>query len=412
MNFKKKLPKKTKIAVNLITSFLMCGGSFNSASASDLKSEVSNVVNVKSNTNDDILKKDVSKDEIKDLSAPKDSKNVSNSNESNDDFSNPENFDDSGKKVSIFSKYNPFSNSIKLLKKASKFIPNPTKMLKKFAHGVLFWGYSEDFARLDSLKSIFDIEDVTLPLDIGGEKPLNLYGHVFAPKNGKYDTVCICFGSDMSTSSLMVTEDSCRNILYVCIDYPGFGKSEYTYLDKDVMLKFDDTVYDYVCNRYSDKKLISLGFSLGGFGASYMAQKEKISEIYLVSPVYVGCIMGQSLSDNLFGFDLNFIENLENANHKCKVHITSGDMTDFLSLYHSLIYYYYYELDSSLDDNEKIKQCISLLGKNKNLDLSYEIYKLYNHWNIREKAIKEISEKLLPLKVAINESCAEKQVGK
>ena len=349
------------------------------------------VTHAEENTKSDISILDDSKSELSHIEQDEEPKNKPQS---------PENFKNDKDEEIISNKNNPFSFILKVLNKMFHNIKNLSP-LQHLAHSILFCGRKDDHKYLKKLEKIFEVEEINLKwpqvnnATENSKKDLNLHGYIFKPKSENYDTVCICFGSDMRPCHKMVTSDSYDKILYVCIDYPSFGSSEYMWLDENKMFEFSDLIYNYVSETYKDKKLIAMGFSLGGFGASYMSQKERISEVYLISPVYLPGILGSKFCQYLFGYELSFIKNLENCNHKCKVYIMSGGKIDFLSLYYTLIYYFSDKLSNDKDINSKMNDCISFLKENKNLDIYCEVADEYSHLTIHPYSVKKYSEEFL-----------------
>jgi len=266
-------------------------------------------------------------------------------------------------------------------------------MLNRMANYFLFFGTKDDKKYLKNLSKKFKIEE--LNIDWNSKK---IHGYILKPKSNVYDKVCICFGSDMLPCHKMITEDIDDLILYICIDYPGFGKSEYIYMNEQKLTEFADIVYNYVYNNYKDYNLIAFGFSLGGFPASLMCNKKKIEKVILISPIYLTGMLNGLFSESvskclvnmLWGYELNSLKNIFECKKNCDVSLYSGDTKDFLSLYYTLSLYFRSYLKNEKDNEQKLKKIKSIVSENyKNLNLNIFIYKNCWHHQIHPLVVKK-----------------------
>ncbi len=71
---------------------------------------------------------------------------------------------------------------------------------------------------------------------------------------------------------------------YFVIDYRGYGKSESTPSDEGLYLD-GEAAYDFLKNekKYTEENIIAVGWSLGGFIASYIAANHKVGGLVLMS---------------------------------------------------------------------------------------------------------------------------------
>ena len=253
---------------------------------------------------------------------------------------------------------------------------------REIAYKKLFPGQSRNIKEYLSKKQDFfnhqqrfDIETVEIKYQNG-----SLHGHIFMPLyKGKIEKVCVCFGSNGWYSfEMMNASMPCSKIAYVCIDYPGYGESTYQKIDEKIIDDFTNAVYDFVQSNETTKgkELCALGFSLGGVFASKFAQKENVKELYLISPISLHALLPLFVCKFLWGFDLNFIINILNINHKCKINICSGGDKDFLSIKKTLFPMFEKETGKkvTIEDVEK-----GLENKNKNLSICLKIYDNVGH---------------------------------
>ena len=271
---------------------------------------------------------------------------------------------------------------------------NPKNSIwSSLANYFLFFGVGDDSKCLGNLSEKFIIEE----LNIAWES-IKIHGYVFEPKDKIYDKICICFGSDFRPCHRMVTTDIDDSILYVCVDYPGFGQSEYIYMNEYILTNFANRVYDYVSESYKDYDLIAFGFSLGGFSASLMCSKEKIKKVILVSPVYLTGMLSKFFSESksrylvklLWGYELNSWKNIFECNRDCDILLYSGDEKDFLSLYHTLLFYFRSYLKNEKSNKQKLDKVKSIIEKNyKNLDVGISIYENCWHHQIHSRVVRE-----------------------
>lgn len=257
----------------------------------------------------------------------------------------------------------------------------------------LFFGTRDDSKRLRNLEEKFIIEELNIDWN-----SIKIHGYVFKPKDKLYDKVCICFGSDFRPCHRMVTTATDDSILYVCVDYPGFGQSEYIRMNERILTNFANMVYDYVSKNYKDCDLIVFGFSLGGFSASLMCSKERIKKVVLVSPIYLTGMLSKFFSESkskylvnlLWGYELNSLKNIFECNRDCDILLYSGDEKDFLSLYHTLPFYFRSHLKNEKSNKQKLDKVKSIIEKDyKNLNIGVSIYENCWHHQIHPRVIKE-----------------------
>jgi pimeloyl-ACP methyl ester carboxylesterase len=67
-------------------------------------------------------------------------------------------------------------------------------------------------------------------------------------------------------------------------DYRGFGKSDGRPVSEKQMLDDVQKVYDFIRKEYNPQKIIVVGYSLGSGMASYLAENNKVDELFLIAP--------------------------------------------------------------------------------------------------------------------------------
>lgn len=72
------------------------------------------------------------------------------------------------------------------------------------------------------------------------------------------------------------------------LDYRGYGKSEGKIRNEKQFTDDLDQVYSYLLNKYEEKDIVIIGFSLGTFAAAYLASKNNLSLIVLESAGWSG----------------------------------------------------------------------------------------------------------------------------
>jgi len=139
-----------------------------------------------------------------------------------------------------------------------------------------------------------------------------------------------------------------KNTIFVCLDYPTYGKSEGPTLSQKVMQQYAEYCLSYAKNlkneEYKNAEICAYGFSLGGYPASYLSKEKDVKEVKLWSPIqwdsavqgltnhrWLG-LVGRLLAFCLAKFDS--IENIKNSHENCKIKLFSGSRAagDFLSL--------------------------------------------------------------------------------
>ena len=139
-----------------------------------------------------------------------------------------------------------------------------------------------------------------------------------------------------------------KNTIFVCLDYPTYGKSEGPTLSQKVMQQYAKYCLSYAKNlkneEYKNAEICAYGFSLGGYPASYLSKEKDVKEVKLWSPIqWDGAVqgltnhrwlgfVGRLLAFSLAEFDS--IENIKNSHENCKINLFSGSRAayDFLSL--------------------------------------------------------------------------------
>ena len=138
-----------------------------------------------------------------------------------------------------------------------------------------------------------------------------------------------------------------ENTIFVCFDYPTYGKSEGPTLSQKVMQKYAKYCLDYakkIKERYKNAEISTYGFSLGGYPASYLSKEKDVKEVKLWSPIqWDAAVQGLTGLRGLgvfgrilgfFGSNFDSIENIKNSHENCKINLFSGSRAegDFLSL--------------------------------------------------------------------------------
>lgn len=70
------------------------------------------------------------------------------------------------------------------------------------------------------------------------------------------------------------------------LDYRGFGKSESVIKNEEQFYLDIQTAYDAIKNRYDEKKMIVLGYSIGTGSAAMLASKNHPKQLILQAPYY------------------------------------------------------------------------------------------------------------------------------
>ena len=198
------------------------------------------------------------------------------------------------------------------------------------------------------------LERIELKTDWGA----TLRGFARFPKNiDKKDVkkIILVFGGNAELSCVSVdyasrraAEDDKKNAVFVCFDYPTYGKSEGPTLSQKVLQKYAESVLSYAnklkSNEYVNSEISTYGYSLGGYSASYLSKEKEVKEVSLWSPVvwnaavqgltgmrWLGTL-GRYLAFG--GAEFDFIENIKNSHENCKINLFSGSLAagDFLSL--------------------------------------------------------------------------------
>ena len=142
--------------------------------------------------------------------------------------------------------------------------------------------------------------------------------------------------------------DDKKNTVFVCFDYPTYGKSEGPTLSQKVLKKYAEECLKYAKNLkekngYKNARIATYGFSLGGFSASYLSKDKSVEEVRLWSPInwdsavqglfgprWLGVVVRYLM---LGGANFDSIENIKNSHKNCKIKLFSGSCAagDFLS---------------------------------------------------------------------------------
>ncbi|MEM6806420.1 MAG: alpha/beta fold hydrolase, partial [Bacteroidota bacterium] len=89
---------------------------------------------------------------------------------------------------------------------------------------------------------------------------------ISAKEKGSGEQVLICIHGYLQDKHLFdrVWESVPKDWIIVCIDMPLFGRSEWKRADKPMHKKFLRKMWAAFCERYPNKELNLLGFSMGG----------------------------------------------------------------------------------------------------------------------------------------------------
>lgn len=169
--------------------------------------------------------------------------------------------------------------------------------------------------------------------------------------------IILVFGGNSELSCISVkyatsraAEEDKKNAVFVCFDYPTYGKSEGPTLSQKVLQKYAKSVLEYakeLKKSYKDAKISTHGYSLGGYSASYLSKEKEVKEVCLWSPVVWDAAV-QGITGHRWlgvlgrywafgGAEFDSIENIKNSHENCKINLFSGSLTggqgkDFLSL--------------------------------------------------------------------------------
>ena len=205
--------------------------------------------------------------------------------------------------------------------------------------------------------------------------------------------ICIFFyGNGCWSKSYMSSKiSSVSNTLYICFDYPSIRYtskfSDSLWLTESRMEKYAHSVCDYVVEKFYNNikgkggKLTVDAWSMGGFPASCLCNDENVDYIYMYSPVCLSGIPIGKVARTFLGYGLNSLEKIAKADRtgkkELKIRLTSGGLSDFLSLRQTLPSAY-------PGKNLSFEQTINAMTKNlkdKNIDVSFKIFEGNGHCN-------------------------------
>jgi len=106
-------------------------------------------------------------------------------------------------------------------------------------------------------------------------------------------------------------------------DYRGYGNSEGEIESQDQLFNDAQAIYDYVKNKFDEKDITLVGYSLGTGVVSYLAEHNNPSALYLVAPykslIDVKDDLGIPVPDFLVKFPLETYKRIKNIN--CPIYI-------------------------------------------------------------------------------------------
>ena len=208
-----------------------------------------------------------------------------------------------------------------------------------------------DYAEQEAIKN--GLKHIELKTDFGV-----LRGFACVPKNMNNEDIkkiVLVFGGNGHLACHAVgsayygsAKEDKKNTIFVCLDYPTYGKSEGPTLSQKVMQQYAKYCLDYAKklkdDKYQNAEISTYGYSLGGYPASYLSKEKEVKEVKLWSPIqwdsavqgltnyrWLG-LVGRLLAFSLAEFDS--IENIKNSHENCKINLFSGSRAagDFLSL--------------------------------------------------------------------------------
>ncbi len=172
-----------------------------------------------------------------------------------------------------------------------------------------------------------------------------------APTN--IQKVWICFPRNLMSGYQAVIHAQNRfapkfknNESFVGVYYPGYGKGSDKWINAKRLHEVANETYEWVKNKYPNASIDIYGFSLGGYPATCLLDKDNINNFYLHSPIKLSTLLANSklLTYALNWENLNYIDNMleqiPKRKNLCNVFIVSGGKRghgdDFLSLFDTL----------------------------------------------------------------------------
>ena len=179
---------------------------------------------------------------------------------------------------------------------------------------------------------------------------------VLIPKNtppGQIKNTWICFpgnamnGKQAVCSGYYLFAPEFKNDeAFVGLDYPGYGRGSDKWINAKRLQEVANETYEWVKKTYPNSSINIYGFSLGGYPATRLLDKDDINNFYLHSPIRLDSVLANSklLTYALNWENLNYIDNMfeqvPKRKNPCNVFIVSGggrsNGDDFLSLFDTL----------------------------------------------------------------------------
>jgi alpha-beta hydrolase superfamily lysophospholipase len=128
-----------------------------------------------------------------------------------------------------------------------------------------------------------DFEELTIP----SFDKTNLNGLLFKAANSK-GLIFYLHGNGGSVDTWGHIADFYTSLGYdiFILDYRGYGKSEGIIESQEQFLKDISLVYNNLAARYSEDKIIIMGYSIGTGAATYLASRENPKMLILQAPYY------------------------------------------------------------------------------------------------------------------------------
>lgn len=167
-----------------------------------------------------------------------------------------------------------------------------------------------------------------------------LHGWFLTPEDKNKAVTVIYFhgnGGNITSYSWAATELRAQGYSVMIYDYRGYGRSEGSVPDEDILYSDADEVYQFIINKSQTdpKRIVFYGFSLGTAIATEMANRHRcmalVLECGMTSAKDMADIMLPSVSgifDGARTFRLNSANKISGVN--CPVLISHGDADDII----------------------------------------------------------------------------------
>lgn len=130
-----------------------------------------------------------------------------------------------------------------------------------------------------------NIKDIFIPFETKKDKKLNIHGWLF-DENKEKPIILFCHGNagNISYRNEIMNDFIKLNIPFFIFDYKGFGKSDGS---TDIDSTYDDTLlcYNFLSDKFKDRKIIPIGESIGSYPASKIACEFGLDKLVLIGGI-------------------------------------------------------------------------------------------------------------------------------